>query len=653
LSLRYRPEIDGLRAVSVIAVILYHADFAFRGAEAFKGGFFGVDVFFVISGYLITLIILQETSEGTFSFARFYERRARRILMPLFVVMAASAPFAWALLPPQPMKEFAGSALSALGFGSNVWFLLEDSYAAEASNLKPLLHTWSLSVEEQFYAIFPIALLGLWRLSRQHLLWVMVLMLFLSLQLAHYGSLNSADVAFYLFPTRAWELLAGGVLAKLELDRGRASPPSLGSIMPAIGVFLIIFSFCFYDDSVRHPSYVTVIPVAGTMLVMWFSSKGEVVSRILSSKALVSVGLVSYGLYLWHFPVFAFARADSAALSDVTKLVLIAITCCLAVATFFLVEKPVRAPTVLSRGKFVGMLMATFGALLLAFTCVYATDGAAFRYDDFSKFVNMTYWGNDDRDKRYRDYATYYGCWVWVKNDGYDPTNPFGECRSQEGGSDKRKILVIGDSHAAVLIPGLIDRFGRDAIAQRTVSTCFPLPHIRSSSGNKSVHRDYCLLEMEQAYSDIERIKPELILIAGRWQMDGMEGIQHEDLLRKELLPLLENYGDKTIIVGPLVRWSQGGLRKQLLDIYHSTGSIPTRLAPHQETFLLDEKMAAISRDLGLRYLSPVKVFCDKGTCVTKVSELPEAVTSWDGAHLSIEASKFLIKKSFEGFQLN
>jgi peptidoglycan/LPS O-acetylase OafA/YrhL len=653
LSLKYRPEIDGLRAISVIAVILYHAEFAFRAAGAFKGGFFGVDVFFVISGYLITLIILQETSEGRFSFARFYERRARRILMPLFVVMAASVPFAWALLPPQPMKEFAGSALSALGFGSNVWFLLEDSYTAEASNLKPLLHTWSLSVEEQFYLIFPLALLGLLRFSRQHLLWVMVLLLFLSLQLAHHGSLNSGGAAFYLFPTRAWELLAGGVLAKLELDRGRASSTRLGSAMPAIGVFLIIFSFCFYDDSVRHPSYVTAIPVAGTMLVVWFATKDDIVSRMLSSKPFVSVGLISYSLYLWHFPIFALARSDDAALSDITKLLLIAITGCLAVVTFFLVERPVRAPAVLGRRKLVGVLVTTFGALFLAFASVYATDGAAFRYDDFSKFVNMTYWSIDDRDKRYRDYATYYGCWVWVMNDGYDPTNPFGECRSQEGAGDKRKILVIGDSHAAVLMPGLIDRFGRDAIAQRTASTCFPSPNVRSNSGSKSVHHDYCLLEMAQAYSDIERIKPDLILIAGSWQMQGKERIQHEDFFRKELLPLLGNYKDKTIIVGPLVRWNRGGLRKQLLDIYRSTGSIPRRLAPLQATFVLDEKMAAISRDLGLRYLSPAKVFCDQETCLTKVSERPEGVAAWDRAHLSIEASKFLIDKSFEGRQLN
>lgn len=184
MSLKYRPEIDGLRAVAVVSVILYHAGFVFSGITPFQGGFIGVDVFFVISGYLITSIILRETQEGGFSFSRFYERRARRILPALFTVMACSIPAAWMYMLPKAMKEYANSLLYSLSFISNIWFLNEDSYTAEPSALKPFLHTWSLSVEEQFYVIFPIVLMLAWKFARKYLVSLFVVGFLLSLQLA-------------------------------------------------------------------------------------------------------------------------------------------------------------------------------------------------------------------------------------------------------------------------------------------------------------------------------------------------------------------------------------------------------------------------------------------------------------------------------------
>ena len=213
--LKYRREIDGSRAIAVAAVVLYHADFTFRGLTVFKGGFIGVDIFFVISGYLITSIILREMAENKFSFAGFYERRARRILPALFTVMLASIPFAWMYMLPKALKEYAGSVLSGLAFGSNIWFWQEASYWTEPSALKPLLHTWSLSVEEQFYVLFPVALVLIWKFARRYLTSLFVLGFLLSLQLAHSGSVRFPDESFYLLPSRGWELLAGALLAKL------------------------------------------------------------------------------------------------------------------------------------------------------------------------------------------------------------------------------------------------------------------------------------------------------------------------------------------------------------------------------------------------------------------------------------------------------
>ena len=236
MSLKYRPEIDGLRAIAVFAVILYHAEFNFGSYNPFKGGFIGVDVFFVISGYLITSILLREMSEGKFNFTRFYERRARRILPALFTVMSASLPFAYYTMLPKAVIEYAGSILSVLAFGSNIWFWREDSYWAAPSALKPFLHTWSLSVEEQFYVFFPIILLLLYKFAQRYITAIFAFGFLFSLLLSHFGSAYFPKATFFLLPTRAWELLAGVVLAKIEIEEGRMGRPFLDFVMPIISL---------------------------------------------------------------------------------------------------------------------------------------------------------------------------------------------------------------------------------------------------------------------------------------------------------------------------------------------------------------------------------------------------------------------------------
>ena len=204
MSIKYRPEIDGLRAIAVIAVVLFHAEFAFTGFDPFKGGYLGVDVFFVISGFLITSIILREVQAGTFTFAHFYERRARRILPALFLVMLVSVPFAWELMLPAAFKDYAASIASSLLFGSNFWFWQGDSYWGEPASLKPFLHTWSLSVEEQFYVVFPIMVLLIWRYAQRALWGTLIVILVTSLVLAEMKSKSSPESAFYLLPALAW-----------------------------------------------------------------------------------------------------------------------------------------------------------------------------------------------------------------------------------------------------------------------------------------------------------------------------------------------------------------------------------------------------------------------------------------------------------------
>jgi len=643
-ALPYRAEIDGLRAISVIAVVVYHAGFSF--SDLLGGGFLGVDVFFVISGYLIALKVFTDLEAGNFSFAGFYDRRARRILPVLLLVFICSLPFAWAAMQPIAMKAYAGSILSSLAFGSNFWFLSEDSYTAEASMLKPFLHTWSLSVEEQFYLVFPVAALLAWRHARKYAGGIFAALLLCSLLLAEQASRSSPEAAFFLAPYRAWEILVGVMLALFEHRRGRpAVRGSLPLLMPSLGIGLILYSFLAFDDSLRHPSSYTLLPVLGTAFLIFFCRAGEPVTWLLSSPPARAIGKISYGFYLWHFPFFSFARMLAADTGDWWKLALSAGAALAATLSYFLLEKPCRNKTSVGRKTFLAGLAISAGLTIVGFSYIYKTDGAAWRFAGVSRFVDLNYWG-DDKIQRYTDYATHYGCWVWVENRGYDSRNPFGECRRQEASAPARKIMVIGDSHAAGLVPGLIRTFGRDSIYQRTASTCFPSPRLKTPS--KAAHPDYCLREMKDAFRDIEAVEPDLILLSASWQLDGRREIRHRDYFYEELPDLLGSYRDRTILVGPLVRWPPKGLRNNLVEFFGIHGFIPEKLRPMASTFLIDERMSAIAADIGLAYLSPVATFCEAGQCLTKVGAAPGAVLSWDRSHISMDASAFLIERNIE-----
>ena len=345
MKISYRPEIDGLRAIAVGAVILYHAQITFLGHQPFKGGFIGVDIFFVISGYLITSIILKELiTTGSFSFKFFYERRIRRILPALLFVMLVSLPFAWMYLFSGSFIDFSKSILYSLGFSSNFYFYFSgQQYGAESGLLKPFLHTWSLSVEEQFYILFPVLLLVTFKYFRKYLIYTLVLGFVISLGLADWGSRNNPSFNFYVLPTRGWEILAGSILAYIEITQGhRGKNKTLNLIFPSIGLFLIVHSILFFNDETFHPSLYTFSPVLGVCLIIWFSNKNELVTKILSTKLFVGIGLISYSLYLWHYPIFAFARVKYF-LDNIIKEIssgLIILT--LSIISYYFIEKPFR-----------------------------------------------------------------------------------------------------------------------------------------------------------------------------------------------------------------------------------------------------------------------------------------------------------------------
>lgn len=297
--MKYRAEIDGLRALAVAPVILFHAGF-----ELFSGGFVGVDVFFVISGYLITTILIEEIENKRFSIVNFYERRAKRILPALFFVMLICIPFAWTWMLPNQMKEFSQSLVAVSLFVSNILFWRESGYFAAAAEEKPLLHTWSLAVEEQYYVLFPIFLFLAWRFGKNRVFWMIVVMAAASLLLSEWGWRNNATANFYLAPTRAWELFAGSIAAFIVQKRGVQK----NNLLSLIGLAAIIFSIFFFDETTPFPSVYALVPVLGVVMLVLYADKATFAAKLLSTKGFVGIGLISYSAYLWHQPLFAFVR---------------------------------------------------------------------------------------------------------------------------------------------------------------------------------------------------------------------------------------------------------------------------------------------------------------------------------------------------------
>ena len=345
MKISYRPEIDGLRALAVGIVIFYHANLSIFGYQPFQGGFIGVDIFFVISGYLITSIILKQlTTTGSFSLKQFYERRVRRILPVLFVVMLASLPFGWLYLLPLDLLNFAKSILSSLGFSSNFYFHYSGLEYAVGGLKNPFLHTWSLSVEEQFYILFPIIFYFIFKYFKKYCFHILIILFLISLFLAEWTSKLYPSINFYFLQTRIWELLAGSILAFLEISIGRANKIKILNLtLPFFGLILIIHSVIFFDDEMYHPSIYTLSPIIGVCLIIWFSNKNDLVTKILSTKLLVGIGLISYSLYLWHYPIFCFVIKMSFYDGSLFSKILVISTVFLSsIISYQFIEKPFR-----------------------------------------------------------------------------------------------------------------------------------------------------------------------------------------------------------------------------------------------------------------------------------------------------------------------
>ena len=448
--MKYRAEIDGLRALAVVPVILFHAGF-----ELFSGGFVGVDVFFVISGYLITTILIEDIENKRFSIINFYERRARRILPALFFVMLVCIPFAWMWMLPSQMKDFSQSLVAVSLFGSNILFWRESGYFAAAAEEKPLLHTWSLAVEEQYYVLFPMFLVLAWRLGKNRVFWMIVVMAAISIMLSEWGWRNKATANFYLAPTRAWELFAGSIAAFIVHKKGVQK----NNLLALLGLAAIIFSIFAYDESTPFPSVYALVPVLGVVLLVLYADKETMAAKILSTKLFVGIGLISYSAYLWHQPLFAFARIHLIEYPPFTLMLTLSFaSIMLAYFSWMYVEKPFRNTLKVSRTSVLfisisGMACFTFIGLL---GNVYSKDFESnwlnrqtLEVQNIYEALSMSHPSSSNWGASGEDIQEITACVFNVRELNEQVESRILECRERYG----KGLLVLGDSHA-------IDLFG-------------------------------------------------------------------------------------------------------------------------------------------------------------------------------------------------
>jgi peptidoglycan/LPS O-acetylase OafA/YrhL len=444
----YRREIDGLRGLAVLSVILFHA-----GIQIVSGGFVGVDVFFVISGYLITTIILHEKQEGTFTLTGFYERRARRILPALFVVMFVCLPFAWLLMIPDEMQDFSQSLVAVSVYLSNFLFWKESGYFDTAVEYKPLLHTWSLAVEEQYYLFFPIFLLLTWRLGKRWIIGLLSLIAVISLGLAQWGSANQPEAAFYLLPTRGWELLVGAFIAfyLLETKQNHSFAEKnqiINQILSFFGILLILYAVFAFDKNTPFPSVYTLIPTLGAALIILFTAPKTIAWMVLNSKLFVGVGLVSYSAYLWHQPLFAFSRLGF--FEDKINGYLIGIVFFLSYFSWKYVEKPIRNRSLLTNRKAFLWAVIVCSAFFISFGMWGHTSKGFKRFFDKNNLVELAKINaiGRERGKLIRGGACHFNN---LAKSGLDDFLAQWDCFTDSALPNLQKIplIITGDSHSA------------------------------------------------------------------------------------------------------------------------------------------------------------------------------------------------------------
>jgi peptidoglycan/LPS O-acetylase OafA/YrhL len=650
---KYRSDIDGLRAVAVLSVLFFHS-----GVSIFSGGYVGVDVFFVISGYLITTIIVREIANNDFSIAKFYERRFRRILPALTVVITVSLIVGFLLLKPDAVIDLGQSAIATALFSSNMLFYFESGYFGGAAEMKPLLHTWSLAVEEQYYIFFPLLLILIAKKDTKHYLrWLIILG---SLSFIAGVILTSIDssAAFYWIPTRAWELFIGSILALHVIPS--PSKRFIREVNTILGIAMIAFGVFLYTPETSFPGFAALLPTIGTALIIHSGSGGSsFIYKALSLRPIVFVGLISYSLYLWHWPVIVYTNILTIKEPSMSVMILmLALIFILSILSWKYIESPFRKKIFFKGRQSLLVTSAVVSVAIIVSGMVFImNDGYPYRLTNNVASIPK------EKDHKWHHWASCEKVVNRIKN-GQNLCDIGKETESA-------RFILWGDSHARALASGInlsaLNMGSRGKIA--TQSACPPLLSIERPN------RTSCN-EFNQAVLELISVTPEMetVILAARWalstkgtrykqesgdpvQLLDLDSPSSSNLSNVELFEIglmrtiekLHSLGKKVVLVNPVPE--VGYDVPSALVVTNITGQdTNTIIAPTIEEYRkrteeVESIFHQIKDRLPIELVAPDIYLCGTSYCKVVIDGVP---LYRDDDHLSTFGSEY-ISQAFDG----
>lgn len=609
--INYRPEIDGLRALAVLPVVLFHAGFSWL-----SGGYVGVDVFFVISGYLITSTIISDLDKRNFSLAKFYERRVRRIFPALFFYLLLSSLLVFLYFPPHAVKDYAQSLFATSLFVSNIFFYFETDYFNNLSEMSPLLHTWSLAVEEQFYIIFPIILWSFYWLNRKILIITISLLTLFSLIWSEYLLLTDPTLAYYGPGSRFWELSIGGLMACFLHYWDFKVDEKISHLLSSVGLVFIVVSIISFSPETNFPGFNATLPVFGSLLVIAFSSPYNLVGKILSNGNFVSIGLISYSLYLSHHIVFATLRNVGFGLDTILfKITAIIISLILACFSYRYVEQPLRRAKLGRR--------SVFG---LAAMCiiVFATMGMYGHKSDGLKAYKLNSTNEEYRSRVIDAHAELNARKkVWEKilinsNKNF----------SEEGSG--QKILILGDSKSEDLYVAskLADQDNMLQIRRlRLDDLCMEQDFIYSSGG--------CQKELQEVFESAVYLSSEVVVLSATWQYLSNENVVRfvERLIQDQksvVVVSTANFNDVSSLSYVIARRN---MEEKEIEKY-----LFQNIRQDWRKQFLSLKTKLLNKNYDINFLEKLEVFCDLPSEKCSLQE-NESWYIYDSGHLTISGA--------------
>jgi peptidoglycan/LPS O-acetylase OafA/YrhL len=618
-EIAYRADVDGLRAIAVLAVVGFHAS-----PQLIPGGFVGVDVFFVISGFLISSLIVNRLNEGNFSFLEFYGRRIRRIFPALAIVLLATLGLGWFVLLPADFASLGKHTQAAAASAANILNYVEAGYWDAPAASKPLLHIWSLGVEEQFYFVFPALLLLAWRYRAMTLPFVLIGIASFALNIALVSTHQS--FTFYLPLTRFWEFIAGALFACSDLGNRKGALPALSTLSApkwrdysaATGMLLIVTGIGFASEA-SFPGWWALLPVFGSFLVIGAGPQAWLNRHALAKPVMVFIGLISYPLYLWHWPFLVIGRTMMAAYDNkyerTTTIIAVLLAFLLSWLTFQFIERPVRArrPAFAAR-RVTAVLTAGMALVALLGFATVQFDGVSIRYPkEIQALVSPT--------DIYTGYIPGY-------NPDDRPVESFGPL-----------VVAYGDSHAWHLRPGLgrlqNERTFRLAVRSWSLE-CVPMV----ATDVKRSEEETCRSLMAAEHKYFEQVKPDIVVIGAHW----LRYKQIEKL--SEVLRFFQQLGvPRIIVIGPVPYWFQFPqvmlYRAYVRDPLHR---IPERLFGFaQETLEIERRLKDITSHPGVRYISAQDVLCNEDGCLARLGDAAKDIVQFDKTHLTPAGSWYFI----------